>query len=271
MKKLVTVLLSALLLQVSASAVTIISFNIRNGESKDGTNSWQYRCPASVLMLQDQNPDIFCIQEAMSYQVAFLKEYCEVFSYVGVGSEDGKKKGEHNVIFYNKKAESVLKSGTFWLSDTPDTPSLGWGAGANRTAVWALMKDKASGKKFYLVSTRLDNESEEARKNGLNLIVERIQGMNTEGLPVIVAGDFNMEAEDSAMFPIKSSMKDARSVAAKSDDHFTFNGWGTAKKTIDHIWFSGIDSCTEFETVTKRYMDRTFISDHFPVKATFIF
>ena len=55
------------------------------------------------------------------------------------------------------------------------------------------------------------------------------------------------------------------------EEYFTFNGWGTAKKTIDHIWFSGIGSCTEFETVTKRYMDRTFISDHFPVKATFIF
>lgn len=271
MKKLVTILLSALLLQMNASAVTIISLNIRNGESKDGTNSWQYRCPASVLMLQDQNPDIFCIQEAMSYQIAFLKEYCEVFAYVGVGSEDGKKKGEYNALFYNKKTESVLKSGTFWLSDTPDTPSLGWDGEANKTAVWALMKDKSSGKKFYLVSTRLDSDSAEARKNGLDLIVERIQKMNSEELPVIVAGDFNMETGDPAMTSIRSVMKDARSVAAKSDDHFTFNGWGTAKKTIDHIWFSGIDSCTEFETVTKRYMDRTFISDHFPVKVTFIF
>lgn len=57
MKKFALVLLAALTVlpqTVSGKKVTgpdtlsVISFNIRMGEGKDGTNSWQYRCPATI-------------------------------------------------------------------------------------------------------------------------------------------------------------------------------------------------------------------------------
>ena len=151
--------------------LTVISYNIRMGEANDGTNSWTYRYPASAMMIVDQKPDIFGLQEAYDYQVTYLSEYCPGYKSVGVGRENGKHEGEHMSIFYNTKTVKLLKWGTFWLSETPDTPSMGWDAACKRTATWALLQDKASNKKFYFVNTHLDHVGVEARKNGLPWII----------------------------------------------------------------------------------------------------
>ena len=42
----------------------VMSYNIRMGTAKDGTNSWEYRYPATAMMIQDQKPDVFGVQEA---------------------------------------------------------------------------------------------------------------------------------------------------------------------------------------------------------------
>ena len=176
-------------------------------------------------------------------------------------------------IFYNKKTVKLLKWGTYWLSDTPDEPSKGWDAACFRTATWALLKDKASGKKFFYVNTHLDHVGWEARRKGLALIVERIAAMNPKGLPMVLTGDFNMRIDRPEFDDLKQIMENSREVAARTDHHNTYNGWGKASKEeiIDYIWFKGFRACTEYETITKPYMERTFISDHYPIRATLIF
>lgn len=153
MKKHLILLLAALVLLpaglLAQNDLKVMSYNIRVGTAKDGTNSWEFRYPASALMIQDQQPDIFGVQEALSFQVRYLEEYCEGYKSVGVGRDDGKKKGEFMSIFYKTKKFKLLKWGTFWLSETPDVPSKGWDAACFRSATWALLKDKASGKKFF--------------------------------------------------------------------------------------------------------------------------
>ena len=285
MKRLLTALLLAAMLPgaliakktASPAGITVMSYNIRMGQAKDGSNSWQYRYPASAMMLSDQAPDVMGVQEAFDYQVKYLKEFVPGYKCIGVGREDGKSKGEHMSIFYNKKKIALLKWGTYWLSDTPDTPSQGWDAACIRTATWALMKDKSSGKKFFMVNTHLDHVGREARAKGLSLIMDRIAAMNQDGLPLVVTGDFNMKLADPSMAPIRERMTNARDSAVITDDKASFNGWGkslegkSGKDAIDFIWYTGFSSCTQFETVTKPYMERTFISDHFPVKANLVF
>ena len=95
--------------------------------------------------------------------------------------------------------------------------------------------------------------------------------MNKDGLPMVLTGDFNMDVSDPAMAPVLKTMKNARTAAVKTDDHASFNGWGKAATTIDFVWYSGFSTCTEFETVTKPYYERTYISDHYPVKAHLLF
>lgn len=253
-----------------ADGLKVMSYNIRLGSANDGTNSWAMRYTATGKMLEDQKPDVFGVQEALEYQVRFIEEMCG-YESVGVGRDNGKKEGEYMSIFWNKKKVSMLKWGTFWLSETPDKPSMGWDAACKRTATWALMKDKRTGKKFYFVNTHLDHKGKEAQKNGLKLIVERIAEINPDGYPMILTGDFNMEPDNSNLKDLDSKMQSVRKIAEKTDAHDTFNGWGRGKGIIDYIYVSGFSSYPEYQTVTKRYADRKFVSDHYPVCARLIF
>jgi hypothetical protein len=85
------------------SDLKVMSYNVRLGVGKDGTNSWQYRCPATIEMLQEQKPDVFGVQEAMDFQIKFITQFAYNYKCVGVGREDGKSEGEHMSIFWNKK------------------------------------------------------------------------------------------------------------------------------------------------------------------------
>lgn len=279
MKKIILFFLAAFLVSPSVSkaaddnvskGLKVMSYNIRLGSANDGTNSWAMRYTATGEMLADQRPDVFGVQEALDYQVLYIEEMCD-YEYVGVGRENGKKEGEHMAIFWNKKTVSMLKWGTFWLSETPDEPSKGWDAECFRTATWALMKDKATGKKFYFVNTHLDHKGTEAQKNGLKLIVDRIAEINKDGFPMVLTGDFNVAPGNKALAELDSKMQSARKIADKTDSHDTYNGWGRGNGVIDHIYISGFSACPEFQTVTKRYKDRKFVSDHYPVFARLIF
>ena len=273
MKKLfLTALLLLSTLLGSAQSLTVVSYNIRLGEAKDGTNSWPFRYAASQEMVMDQLPDIMGLQEAFLYQAAYLKEFCKGYKYVGVGRENGKKEGEIMAIFYRKETVKLLKWGTFWLSETPKKPSMGWDAACKRTATWALMKDKRTGKKFYYVNTHLDHVGWEAREKGLQLIVDRIAEMNKGNLPVVLTGDFNMTPERKEFAPLNRVMASARETAYKTDHLATFHGWGKEDtQIIDYIFYSGFSSCVEYETIRKSYADRKFISDHYPIKAVLVF
>ena len=253
------------------SDIKVISYNIRLGVAKDGTNSWEFRYPASAMMIVDQKPDIFGLQEAYDFQVKYLEEYCPGYKSVGVGREDGKHEGEHMSIFYNKKTTKLLKWGTFWLSETPDVPSIGWDAACRRTATWAFFRHKATGRKFLMVNTHLDHVGKQARIKGMALILDRIKELNPEGLPVVLTGDFNAVSTDEALAPVAIRMKNARDIAPDTDRGPTYNGWGKESAVIDHIFYSGFSSCPRFEVVRKPYAERTFISDHHPVSATLVF
>ena len=280
MKKIALLLLAAVMVLPMNAAnkekkddntLKVMSYNIRLGSANDGTNSWALRYPATAEMIEDQMPDIFGVQEALASQIRFIEDNFVDYKSVGVGREDGKKDGEHMSIFWNKKTVSLLKWGTFWLSETPEKPSMGWDAACKRTATWALMKCKKTGKKFYYVNTHLDHKGTEAQKNGLKLIVDRIDDINPEGYPMILTGDFNITPDNPNLVELDSKMQSVRKVAEKTDNHDTFNGWGKGKGVIDYIYASGFSAYPEYQTVTKRYADRKFVSDHYPICAVLVF
>ena len=277
MKRFFLILTAAVLLPLALSVkgeregIVAMSYNIRYGTAEDGTNSWQYRYPASAMMLDDLRPDVVGLQEALYDQVQYLVMTLDkTYKSVGVGRDDGKKEGEIMALLYNFKTTKLMKWGTFWLSDTPDTPSRGWDGACNRCATWAVLKDKATGRKYFVVNTHIDHVGAEAQEKGVKLVVDKVAELNKENLPVIVTGDFNMEVSDGKLDPMKAGFQNARSSAVVTDDHFSYNGWGRSQSTIDYVWYKGF-TCTRFETVTKPYYDRTFISDHFPVKAVLVF
>ena len=251
----------------------VMSYNIRMGVAKDGTNSWEYRYPATAMMLKDQMPDVFGVQEAFNFQIKFIEENFTDYDSFGVGRDNGKSEGEFMSIFWNKKTVKMIKGGTFWLSETPEKPSKGWDAACKRTATWALMKDKNTGKLFYFVNTHLDHKGAEARRKGLELIVSRIDEINPKGYPMILTGDFNIKPDNEALVGLEQRMQSARKIAPKTDNNATFNNWGKAKSdmVIDYIYVSGFSACPEYHTIMEKYGTWKYVSDHYPIYAKLIF
>ena len=251
--------------------LTVISYNVRLVTTDDGDNQWKYRAPATPAMIKDYCPDIFGVQEAVLEQLEYMDKHLSNYSYVGVGRENGKQRGETMAIFYNIKRVKLLDWGTYWLSETPDVPSRGWDAGCRRTVTWTLMEMKDSGRKFFYVNTHLDHVGVQARQKGLDLIVSKIAAMNPDNLPMVLTGDFNVLPDNPALTELNTKMKDARRTAEKTDCRATYNGWGRFASVIDYIYYDGFTSCPEYETIVRQYKNIPYISDHYPIVARLVF
>ena len=272
MKKLLILFAAALSLFACRQAPTpikVMTFNVRVGKANDQENSWQYRRKAATDMILDQHPAVFGVQEAVDFQLDYILEQCPMYKCVGVGREDGVKDGEHMSVFYDTTRIALKDWGTYWLSETPDVPSKGWDAACKRTATWTLLKDLACNKEFFFVNTHLDHIGEEARRNGLALIVERIGQMNPKGSPMILTGDFNVFPDDPCLTDLRGIMSDVWETAPEVDEGPTWHDWGKGTDTrhIDYIFYSGYTKCTSLTRLTKSYDNAPFVSDHYPVIA----
>ena len=225
--------------------VRIMTFNIRLENKNDGCNNWEMRFQQVGKFLNKSKADIIGLQEVKQIQLDDIKNALPNYNYVGVARDDGKQAGEYNPIFYNKDKFNLLRSGTFWLSETPDEPSRGWDAACRRIATWAILRDKETLKSIVAVNTHLDHVSSQARQNGAVLIKERL-GRMVNDLPLVLTGDFNVDDEDPAyakiatrIFPLKDAWKSASSTKGP---HYTFQDFGkisaTDAKKIDYIFVS---------------------------------
>ena len=153
MKKLIYLVAASLVMLAAISCqgektntIKVISYNIRVGGDWDGDNKWDNRKQASLNMINDEKPTLFGLQEATPIQMEYLIENLPQYGHIGVGREDGVASGEHMSIFYLKDEVELLDGGTFWLSETPEKPSMGWDAACKRTCTWTKLKMKSTGK-----------------------------------------------------------------------------------------------------------------------------
>ena len=255
----------------------IISFNVRYSSAPeiDGDNRWELRRDASVKMVAKHKPLVMGLQEACPEQIDFLDLNLTGYKHIGVGRDDGKRAGEMMAIYYDTTRLTLLDSGTFWLSETPEKVSIGWDAACNRTCTWGHFKVNDTGFEFLYFNTHLDHLGSQARKNSIKLIVAKMTELNPDNVPVFLSGDFNSTTDDPIFDPLKASLKDARMMSAISDKNITYNGFGKvtdnpdARKewVIDHIFFSGVNPMA-FMVLNGNY-GVPFISDHYPISFRF--
>ena len=255
----------------------IISFNVRYSSAPeiDGDNRWELRRDAAVKMVAQQKPLAMGLQEACPDQIDFLDQNLTGYKHIGVGRDDGNRAGEMMAIYYDTTRLTLLNSGTFWLSDTPDKVSIGWDAACKRTCTWGHFKVNDTGFEFLYFNTHLDHVGSQARRNSIKLIVAKMAELNPNNVPVFLSGDFNSTTDDTIFEPLKASLKDAREVSAISDKNITYNGFGTVTDSpntrkewvIDHIFFSGVNPMA-FRVLNGNY-GVPFISDHYPIAFTF--
>ena len=170
----------------------LITYNIRMNTPDDGVNAWPLRKEKVAGLLKFHQADIFNVQEALPEQMDDLVALFPDFDHVGVGRDDGVRKGEHMGVFYKKSRFEKLTDGMFWLSQTPDKPGFGWDAVCNRTVTWIKLKDKITKKVFYVFDTHFDHRGNKAREESSKLILKSIKEINKENLPLILTGDLNL-------------------------------------------------------------------------------
>lgn len=265
--------LSSSTMDKSRLVLNVMTFNIRYDNPDDNLNNWKYRKEEAVKLILSEKIDILGAQEVLVNQLKDISKKLPEYAVIGVGREDGKEKGEFSPIFYKKGKFTVVKSGYFWLSKTPEKPSKGWDAVCERIATWAEFKDNITGKKVFVLNTHFDHLGTVARKESVALIKQKVALLRT-GLPQVIMGDFNAEPESSVIKKMlvatdSITLFDSKSVASKVyGSDWTFNGFGTIpikeRKIIDYIFVNKEISVNKYY-VSAETVNGVFLSDHAPV------
>ena len=248
---------------------TIISYNIRYDNNWDIENSWEIRRSNIIQILIKYSPSIIGIQEGLLNQIQYIDSSLINYDYVGVGRDDGKEKGEFCAIYFDTTRYVLLKNSTFWLSETPDTISVGWDAALERICTYGLFKDRITKKEFWVFNTHFDHMGIIAREKSSGLILKRIKKINRQSLPVILMGDFNSIPNSPPLKEIVTELSDALQISLQKlhGPGGTFNGFNEdlpIEKRIDYIFTKNL-KVLSYTHVNDRLENNRHISDHLPV------
>jgi endonuclease/exonuclease/phosphatase family metal-dependent hydrolase len=261
------------------NAIKIMTLNVRYDNPRDSINAWPNRALQVCNFISNEKPDILGMQEVLWRQYEVLDSVLTDYSSVGVGRNDGARAGEMNPVFFRKERFDMVRTITFWLSDTPDVPgSKGWGASLPRIVTWMELVDKNSHEHFFFFNTHFAHDSDSARIMSSKVLLNEVKKI-AEGFPFIITGDFNMLRTSSSYAiltgPTESVplLKDSYVISQKKPQGptYTFNGFSDKPGTgrIDYIFVRDGMKVLDHSTVIKKEKG-IFISDHWPVKSTIL-
>jgi endonuclease/exonuclease/phosphatase family metal-dependent hydrolase len=271
-KNTLKVFIFLMLVSVQAQDLKVMTYNIKLDYPKEGENSWINRKPLLINQIKFYEPDVLGVQEAMPNQMKDMDSLLTNYSFVGVGRDNGKDSGKYSAIFYKKDKLKVLDSGTFWLSETTEKVSMGWDAVCNRICTYALFQHKKTKENFWVFNTHFDHVGEVARKESAKLIIQKIEDLNKNKIPVVLTGDFNLEPESEPIKMIKSSLKDSKKIAKLVfGPTGTFNGFRfneSATRRIDYIFVNHQIEVKKYAVLSDNW-ELKYPSDHLPVLIKF--
>lgn len=263
--------------------MTLMSFNIRTIANEDvPVNNWSNRKDAVMTYLAGQDASVICMQEVRKQQYEDMNSFAaltEKFDIVYYARESGNDP-EGLAIAFDKAIWEKQSENMFWLSETPEVMSKGWGANYYRICVNVLLKHRETGAMLNVFCVHLDHQVELARVNGMNLIIDRI---SRSQYPAFVAGDFNCTDDTETYKSTAEQLLDCHASLPDADKGRTFNNW-TESATEE-------GPCIDFCFVSKRNFtpltfnicrdkwsqqggeyvfgeNGYFLSDHYAVKTT---
>lgn len=213
----------------AAATVRVGSYNIRtqNGD-RNTPNAWDARKADMVELMRRIDFDVVGLQEVCPDQAAYITNALPQFMMVGEFRNADRKSGEASPVCYRADRFEVLKSGTFWLSETPEVPgSKSWGTACTRICTWAILKDRRTGSSFCFANTHTDHISELARKEGMLLIIRRMREFAPAGTPVVFTGDHNCRETEAPSIAVSKLLKNALYISETppAGAWRSFSGW----------------------------------------------
>jgi endonuclease/exonuclease/phosphatase family metal-dependent hydrolase len=250
-----------------SQSLKVMTYNIRLDHNSDGVNQWPNRKNKVFELIKKYDPDIFGVQEALPNQMEDLSNNLSDYSFIGVGRDDGKNKGEYSALFFKKEKYKLLDQNTFWLSETPEIPgSKSWDAAITRIATWGKFLDLKTNKEFFVLNTHFDHIGKEARKRSAALLKTKATEI-ARTLPLIIMGDFNCMREEEPYQVMMDSSPPKLSDAAPLPASGTFCGFEVGAmecRPIDYIFHSQHWTSKNY-TVISDHNDKYYPSDHLPV------
>lgn len=257
-------------------SISVMTLNVRYDNPRDSINAWPNRAKHVSEFIKDEMPDIFGMQEVLASQYTYLDSVLTDYASVGVGRDDGLKGGEMNPVFYRKDRFDLIRTITFWLSETPEFPgSKAWGSSLPRVVTWMELADKETHDHFYFFNTHFAHDSDSARVRSSEFLLDKVSEI-AQGFPFVITGDFNMEP-DSKGYSILTGPEE--SVSLLRDSYFisekkpygpsyTFNGFSDKPGSgrIDYIFVKNGSRVLDHRTVIHKD-GNVFLSDHWPVIA----
>ena len=246
--------------------ITVVSSNVRCFAPGDlFKKSWFFRAPLLLKTLQNAAPDIIGFQEVTPMHRRFLDRV--LFGYGCVLQyRDNTPLRESCPIYYNESRFELKDKGSFWLSETPDEMSKGWGAACYRICSYVILSQKSDGKQFVVFNTHLDHVSEEARINGIRLVLQKIEQFG--GMPSVIMGDLNATEGTQTYEAATALFLDAKYQTNDSDTGATYQCFGEKlqAENIDYFLVSknGIE-VLQYKILRDTY-DGVYPSDHFPIR-----
>lgn len=260
--------------------IRIVTYNLKNAYSVKDPKQRYDRIEQLATQINDYKPDLLGMQEADAPWMGEDENFdCSISlpnlleDYAFIGQARGDDTGEYAPLFYLKDKFTVIDSGSFWFSDTPEIPSRTWGSGMNRICTWAMFKDNKSQKIFTHFNTHFDSKKQSHFK-ATALLLEKIKQFDT---PIIMTGDFNMY-ENCCHYKkiVKSNFEDAKKVAKTSMSHGTLNCFKPYNcrffAVIDFVFFQkGKFKVNSYQIDNTYRFGKNYISDHFPLVVGFEF
>lgn len=248
---------------------SIMTFNLLTAHLYDfGRNRFSKRSQAILKLIQDQKPDIIGVQELT--QTSEQKLQSLRHSYGSTGEYRWERFpffNESNAVFFRSDRFRLIKSRTFWLSETPEIPSSKLRASIfPRIAVFAVMQDLLSERLFTVVNVHLDHCLEHVRTRQSEILCQLVQN-HAEGSFSVITGDFNTIPDSAAIRNLQQiGFTDLVSPAFGSTLRGKAGTFTHRNQPIDHILIQGrIRMCRI--TAHKNCYNGVYPSDHWPITA----
>tara|TARA_R100001143_G_C3361063_1_gene135831 strand:+ start:14961 stop:15824 length:864 start_codon:yes stop_codon:yes gene_type:complete len=270
---LATIVITFGVIHLFAQTYNVSTYNILYNTPPEHVNSWEVRKDKVASIIRFHDIVLWGSQEGEFNQLQFLRENLGQ-EYIGIGRDDGETAGEYSAIFFDPDLFRVVEHGTFWLSNTPDRPSMDWGVNYHRICTWGKFEVIETGDEFYMYNAHFDHESQEARENSSRMVLEHIDENTNQGDRVIFLGDLNAVPGNTAYNMIAEDHRfwDAFDVT-QTPPHGpagTFNGFSFTNipdRRIDHIFLTEHFTVIRYGILTDSYGELRYPSDHFPVLA----
>ncbi len=265
---------------VSQQALNVMTFNIRYATPSDGVNQWDNRKDFVAQTVQFYEADLCGMQEALYSQITDLEKRLPEYGWVGVGRDDGDKKGEFSPVFYLKSRFELIETSTFWLNENPEILGYGWDARFNRVVTWAKLLDKITQKEVMIFNTHFDHQGEIARRESAKLVLSKVKEI-AGSTSFVVTGDFNATPSQEPILILTDKSRDfhfIRSEKFSRTPHFgpngTFSGFTEKERDnepIDYVFVSEKDAEVLKHATLSNTWGGLYASDHFAVIATLRF